>query len=94
MSFTPGDKVVRVGGNTPGVLLSDYPHGRGPKYGLVYVVRDCWICRGMALCQFVGFADIFNSAGDPCGWPASAFRKLEEIQAENKQTEQKEIQAV
>jgi len=81
--FNPGDKVMRVGGNTPGVpLFSGFPSGHGPKLGTVYVVQNCWPTNHGMLCGIVGFPIIFNSLGEQCGWPCSAFRKFEEIKKE------------
>lgn len=82
--FNPGDKVMRVGDNTPGVpLFSGWPVGCGPKRGKIYVIHECWDGGHVKLCAIVGYPIVFNAAGMQCGWPCSAFRKLSEIKAEN-----------
>lgn len=93
MSFAVNDKVVCVdchrepNKDRP----SDYP---APQKGVIYVVRDVWYSssaekrkpetRGI-LIQLVGFPEIFTKRhGLRMGFNPLNFRKLTEIQAENR----------
>lgn len=81
MKFNPGDKVMRVGDNTPGVPLVNYQRDR-PQYGKVYCVSACFKSPSGKYDQvtLAGFPPALSDRGIEVGWPANAFRKVEEIQ--------------
>lgn len=78
--FSPGDKVMRVAGNTSGRPLINEPHGNGPKYGVVYCVEDFIEYSNCNVVMIVGFGGWRTSInGLRTGWPAASFRRVEEI---------------
>lgn len=90
--FQPGDKVIRIGDNTPGIPIVHSFMGHTPKYGDVHCVEYCF-CAPNRPWRFqvwiVGF-EKYYLRDQPCGWPATAFRKVEEARdviAAEKETE-------
>lgn len=79
--FAVNDKVVRVGGNATRHVNRSFPSGKGPKKGEVHCVTDCWLDPGLGkyLLRLAGFPEWEHPSGDKMGWPASAFRKVEEV---------------
>lgn len=86
MNFKPSDKVVCLNNFYTTPLVS----GTHPKKGIIYVVRDTddtaiaadgSIGQGLLLAGIVG---ALNRNGREWCFCATQFRKLEEIQAENK----------
>jgi hypothetical protein len=80
--FQPGDKVMRVGDNTPGARLAHElapPPDARPKYGVVYCVEDFWEGPQRNVVMLVGFGGWTYCDGFKAGWPAASFRKVEEI---------------
>jgi hypothetical protein len=79
--FNPGDRVVRVGDNDPGAILHPMTGvGKGPKKDTVHCVDQCFPSPNGLYWQvwIVGWPHNFWG-GLPCGWPAHAFRKVEEV---------------
>lgn len=76
--FNPGDKVMRVGNNTPGIACIHYPHDR-PVFGKVYCVAECFRNQNHTQVWLVGFPPGYGICGHKVGWPADAFRLVEEI---------------
>lgn len=82
--FKPGDKVMRVGFNPAGGQAAP-PEVRGdrpiPEFGTVYCVADFFEGPSHNAVVFVGHGGWARILGNPypIGWPASAFRKVEEI---------------
>lgn len=79
--FSPGDKVVRIGGNDAGATLVSGTAGTGPAYGTIHCVDECFPAptklRSYHHVWIVGFGRQFFN-GDKVGYPAHAFRKVEE----------------
>jgi len=77
--FQPGDKVMRVAGNTKNGSI--YPtNRRKPRYGEILCVEDFWEGPNYNVVMFVGFGGwAYDHRGWKVGWPASAFRKVDEI---------------
>jgi hypothetical protein len=81
--FEPGDKVVRV--MTRAEFLAIV--GKVPKtgalkieWGTVYCVEYCWRGTRMNLVRLVGIPNTIRKNGEVRGYPAIAFRKVEEVQ--------------
>lgn len=80
--FKPGDKVMRVGdrpANTIPYKGNDMPKS-SPQYGRVYCVEDFLEGPQFNTVMLVGFGGWRYWHGMKVGWPAIAFRKVEEIQ--------------
>lgn len=86
-----GDKVVYIGGAHLRLELKpfDYLHykilGTAPIINSVYVIRGFWVSPegGLGLI-LIGSSCIHISTNTEVGWHSGMFRRLEEIQAKNK----------
>lgn len=76
--FQPGDKVMRVTGNRPDGFILKAPVDP-PEYGKVYCVADFYEGPLFNAVILVGGCDWHYHFGRKVGWPASAFRKVDEI---------------
>jgi hypothetical protein len=81
MVFAPGDKVVRVGFNRhPNAKRFPGDFGKDVAFGVVYCVEDFWEGPLFNVIMLVGFGGWRYHHNQKVGYPASAFRKVEEIQ--------------
>lgn len=83
MSFNISDKVICVDDHAP----KDGWVGSPVEQGVIYVVRDVWLTTyapHRAIIQLVGFPEIKNKFGRRIGYRVARFRKLSEVQAENR----------
>ena len=78
------DKVVCVDDSNRYLALPWRP-SPWVKKGQVYVIRDVWedSHTGVVVVQLVGFPEI-RVEQCRCGWHSARFRKLSDVQAENK----------
>lgn len=81
-----GDKVVRVGSNSPSdksVVSAKHWVRKCPKFNTVYVVSDAWDTSLGRQIMLIGFgpAPIIN--GYKTGWLAKHFRLLDEVRKES-----------
>jgi hypothetical protein len=87
MNFKPSDKVVCVNEKFRLPIQMVVLGGVAPKKDVTYVVRGITICRysGTVGLLLVGIeCTLHPETFLEYGWDEFAFRKLEEIQAENK----------
>jgi hypothetical protein len=83
--FKAGDKVMRVGAAVPGHALVPKAKMGGrpiPEFGVVYCVEDSFEGPQWNAVVFVGGGGWLHApelTPYPIGWPAAAFRKVEEI---------------
>lgn len=66
----------------PGTRLIHDPTGvDGPTFGVVYCVEDFYVGPVRNIVMLVGFGGWRRQQGypHPIGWPAKAFRKVDEI---------------
>lgn len=89
MNFKPNDKVVCIGLGSPSqrtAILAAYTFtGAMPVKDSVYVVESVRPHTGGVGLNLVGSCVIHNATGIVAGFDASYFRKLEEVQAENRE---------
>lgn len=90
--FEPGDKVMRVGGNGTGYpqALHKCPNG-APQLGKVYCVSECWRGLYTNLITLTGFDPVIDKLGRKVGFPAFAFRKVDEIKLILSAIQKKEV---
>lgn len=83
MRFKVSDKVLRNRRRMRGGQSASKLGVPWPKRGIVYVVRAAWLTPGgVEALQFVGFPDALHPTnGQPCGFDARGFDKLEEVKA-------------
>jgi hypothetical protein len=80
--FEPGDKVMRVGSNPDNATFIPKNKSEGiitPAYNKVLCVEDFWEGPQYNVVIFVGGGGWRYANGMKVGWPASAFRKVQEI---------------
>jgi hypothetical protein len=88
IKFNIGDKVMRVAGREVCTAPSAPYCGKTPEYGEVYCVEDCWpTILGHHQVMLIGFGGPYFFNGLKTGWPAPAFRKVEEIKLISKALE-------
>lgn len=78
--FQPGDKVMRVSRvKMPGGTAHPYPD-QDAQEGKIYCVSHCWVGgHGRNVILLVGLPVHHRPNGEPRGWFAANFRKVEEI---------------
>ncbi len=94
MSFNISEKVVCVEGPDLTELYRFNVLGFVPKKDMVYVVNSTYHYKNEVGLNLVGSTVIHKRTGIEVGWDSSGFRKLEEVQAENRLKQEQEKQLI